>query len=113
MAREAAADHAAPTWINCGSDFVTLRVVVRPGVSRKGVVRVDARGLVIALNSRPEHGKANDELVEYLARTLKLPRSAVTIARGVASRNKIIRIATETPETLAAALTRLQAETKI
>src|SRR5579859_1512761 len=110
MAREAAADHADSTWINCGSDFVTLRVVVRPGVSRKGVVRVDARGLVIALNSRPEHGKANDELVEYLARTLKLPRSAVTIVRGGASRYKIVRIATRNPQTLVVALARLEAE---
>lgn len=102
MARSVAG--AAQPWCICGDGFVTLRVVVRPGVSRRGAVHIDARGLIIALNSPPEKGKANHELVEYLAGALKMPRAAVTIVRGVASRHKTVRIAASNPRAVAAAL---------
>jgi uncharacterized protein len=103
MAHSAGASGTAQPWLICGEGFVALRIIVRPGVSRRGVVRVDARGLVVALNSPPEKGKANDELVEYLARTFKIPRAAVTIVRGAASRHKTVRIATNNPRVVAAA----------
>jgi uncharacterized protein len=48
--------------------------------------------LVIALNSAPDKGKANDELIDFLARTLKVARSAIEIVRGQTSRRKTIRI---------------------
>lgn len=113
MARSAVAAGVTQPWLICGDGFVALRVVVRPGVSRRGVVRVDARGLIVALNSPPEKGKANDELVEYLARALKTPRAAVTIVRGAASKHKTVRIAASSPRAVAAALEALANGTNV
>ena len=110
MAQSAGASGTAQPWLICGEGFVALRIIVRPGVSRRGVVRVEARGLVVALNSPPEKGKANDELVEYLARTFRMPRAAVTIVRGAASRHKAVRIATNNPRALTVALEALAGE---
>jgi len=86
------------------ADEVTIEVAARPGASNRGVVRASPDGLVIRLNSAPEKGNANVELIEYLADELRVPRSAVMIARGKTSRRKTIRIVTHQPAKVAALL---------
>jgi len=78
-------------------DEVVIEVAARPGAQQRGVVRASPDGLVIRLNSAPEKGSANLELIEYLADQLRVPRSAVMIARGKTSRRKTIRIVTHQP----------------
>jgi uncharacterized protein (TIGR00251 family) len=85
-------------------DEVVIEVAARPGASQRGVVRAGPDGLVIRLNSAPEKGNANLELIEYLAKQLLVPRSAVMIARGETSRRKTIRIVTHQPAKVAARL---------
>jgi uncharacterized protein (TIGR00251 family) len=85
-------------------DEVVIEVAARPGASQRGIVRASADGLVIRLNSAPEKGNANVELIEYLADQLRVPRSAVMIARGESSRRKTIRIVTHQPAKVAAGL---------
>ena len=85
-------------------DEVIIEVTARPGASRRGVTGVAAGRLVVGINSRPEKGKANDDLIDYLARELRVPRSAVIIARGETSRRKTIRIVTHQPSKVAARL---------
>ena len=67
-------------------------------------MRVEPRGLVVALHAPPDKGRANDELIELLARSLRVPRSAISLLRGDTSRAKTIRIATSRPQEVAAAL---------
>jgi uncharacterized protein len=105
MARAGA--HAAPgsnSWLALGEGTVTIEIVARPGASRRRIVRLDPRGLIIALNSAPEKGKANDELIEFLARELKVARSAIAIVRGETSRRKTVRIEPCDPASIAARL---------
>jgi uncharacterized protein (TIGR00251 family) len=78
-------------------DEVVIEVTARPGASQRGVIGVTGERLVIGINSRPEKGKANDELIEYLAREMRVPRSAMLIVRGETSRRKTIRIVTHEP----------------
>jgi hypothetical protein len=85
-------------------DEVVIEVTARPGASRRGVIGVTAERLVIGVNSRPEKSKANDELIEYLARELRVPRSALLIVRGETSRRKTIRIITHEPATVSSRL---------
>jgi hypothetical protein len=81
-----------------------VRIVARPGSSRRGIVRQEQRGLVIGLNAAPEKGRANAELAGLLAAMLRLPRSAVTITRGETGHVKTVRIATDAPRKIASAL---------
>ncbi len=90
-----------PPWLRTGLGYVTLQVSARPGAGRCKVVRADARGLVVALNAPPDKGKANEELVDFLARMVGVPRSAVAIVRGASARKKLLRIATKSPDTVA------------
>ncbi|WP_331959341.1 DUF167 domain-containing protein [Candidatus Binatus sp.] len=73
---------------------VTIEVTARPGASRRGVIGTSGERLVVGVHSGPQKGKANDELIEYLAGELRVPRSALMIVRGATSRRKTIRIVT-------------------
>jgi len=91
-------------WLRVGNDFVTIEVVVRPSSPRREVLRTDARGIVIAIASPPERGKANDELIRLIAKLAQVPRSAVAILSGETSRRKVVKITTNEPTALAAKL---------
>ena len=55
----------------------------------------DAAGkkwLKISLSAPAVDGKANKALVVYLAKRWRLPKSAIEIASGVTSRNKLLTI---------------------
>ena len=85
-------------------DEIVIEITARPGASRRGVIGVTGERLVVGVNSRPEKGKANDELIEYLAKEMRLPRSALMIVRGETARRKTIRIITHEPSRVAARL---------
>ena len=46
----------------------------------------------------PEHGKANEAVLELLAETLEVPRASVTLVSGGGSRNKIVELAGMEPD---------------
>lgn len=46
----------------------------------------------IAVAAPPIEGRANNELISYLASALDVPRSAIDVASGEHSRNKRVRI---------------------
>jgi hypothetical protein len=96
-----------PQWIRSGDGFVTIQVIAKPGASRRRILRQEARGVVVALNSPPSDGRANDELVAWLAELLGTPRSSVEILRGRTARMKTVRIAMRDPARIAAILGRL------
>lgn len=74
-----------------------LAVRVQPGASRTGAAGPtgpEGAELKVRLASPPVDGRANDELVRWLAKELGVPRSDVTLVRGQASRSKQLRIDT-------------------
>lgn len=69
-----------------------LEVKVIPQ-ARQSAISIDKGGsLRIHLKSVPEKGKANQELIQVIAKTLRIPLSDVTIVAGFLSRNKKISI---------------------
>jgi len=47
---------------------------------------------VVRVKAVPKEGKANEAVIELVARHFKVPKSVVTIVTGLTSRNKIIEI---------------------
>jgi uncharacterized protein (TIGR00251 family) len=80
---------------------VTLEIVARPGSQRRGLLRVEPRGLIVDVASPAEKGKANDELIARIAKIAGVPRAEVSIIRGGGTRNKVVRIRSERPSELA------------
>lgn len=67
-----------------------LRLRVRPGSRREGIVGVHGGALKLAVSVAPERGKANERVVELLAELLDVPRGAVEITAGAASPDKVV-----------------------
>jgi uncharacterized protein (TIGR00251 family) len=70
-----------------------LEVKVTPGAGRNEIVGVREGALHVKIAAPPVRGKANRELIDFLARTLGVSRSAVSIVKGEAGRHKVIEVA--------------------
>jgi len=58
---------------------------------------VDDEAVGVRIAAEAKDGKANAELVEFLAAVLNVKRSAVTVERGSKSHDKLVSIAGITP----------------
>ena len=74
-------------------NFCTLPIKAIPNAPRSAVVGWLGDALKVKVHAPALEGRANDELCEFLADTLGLPRRAVTVAHGDKSRQKLLRIA--------------------
>ena len=78
-----------------------VRVTPRAGANAVAGERDGA--LLVRVTAPPAEGKANDALVRLLARSLDVPRSAIQVEQGAASRTKRVSV----PRTALVALRRL------
>jgi uncharacterized protein (TIGR00251 family) len=69
-----------------------LAIRLQPRSRREEVVGERDGAIVIRVTAPPVDGKANAALTAFLARQLKVPKSAVTITHGHASRDKRVAI---------------------
>lgn len=79
------------------ADHVRLSIRLTPNGGRDAIegVETDAGGdsyLKARVRAVPEDGKANKALVELVAKTYGLPKSAIRIVSGETARKKILRI---------------------
>jgi len=70
----------------------TLAVKAIPNAPRNEVMGWLRDALKIKVHAPPVEGRANDELRDFLADALGLPRRSVTLLRGDTSRQKLFRI---------------------
>ena len=69
---------------------MTIRVQPR---AKRNAIEVSSDGAVtVRVTAAPEDGKANDAVVAFLAKGLRLPRRGVEIIRGHRSRTKLVRV---------------------
>jgi uncharacterized protein len=71
---------------------VRLRVKAVPRASRSQVAGRHGDSLRIRLAAPPVGGAANDELIRFLADTLAVPRAAICVVSGQASRSKVLTV---------------------
>ncbi len=69
-----------------------LYLHVQPGAKKEGVAGLHGEALKLKLTAPPVDGKANKALIVYLAKLLRVPKSAIEIQRGHKSRAKQICI---------------------
>lgn len=82
---------------------VILSVRVIPRAARSGPAGVRDGALLVRLTAPPVEGAANAELVEVMAKTLRVAKRCVTIVAGDRSRLKRVRIEGVTEEFVRAA----------
>lgn len=70
-----------------------LAVKVLPGSAKTGLIEVMKDEVYkIAVSGVPEKGKANIELIKFLAKELKILRNRFVIISGSREKNKLIKI---------------------
>jgi uncharacterized protein (TIGR00251 family) len=70
---------------------ITISLKVITNAKKQKCDYKDGRYRVYLLSS-PTRGKANKELIEFLARLLKIPKHNIEIISGEKSKNKVIKI---------------------
>ena len=70
----------------------SFQVKVQPRARKDAITGIVGDALKIALTAPPVEGKANQALIEFLAKVFEIPRSSITIASGETSRLKMVNI---------------------
>lgn len=94
---------ASPFSAVAGGVRVALRVT--PRASRNAVAGLAATAdggaaLKVTVTTVPEDGKANQAVVELLAKAWRTPKSSISVVSGATDRNKIILVAGDPAELL-------------
>jgi uncharacterized protein (TIGR00251 family) len=71
---------------------VVIRVKVTPNSSRSALLPGPEGLLAVKLTSPPVEGKANKELIKFLAKRIRIAPSAIAIIKGQSSREKTLLI---------------------
>lgn len=69
-----------------------LKVFIQPRSSKNMIVGIHGDALKIKLTAPPVDGAANKMCIQYLAKSLKLPKSSLEIISGHTNRNKSVLI---------------------
>ena len=73
-----------------GAASTRLKLRVSPGARRPGIAGRHGDAWKIRVAEPPEDGRANEAVLDLLARTLDLPRSRFALVSGHSSREKIV-----------------------
>ena len=72
---------------------VSFAVRVHPRGKKNAITGELGDAVKVSLTTPPVEGRANEACIEFFAKLLKVPRGSVSIASGLTSRNKVIRVA--------------------
>lgn len=85
-------------------DGCILPVRVHPGARSNAITGTHDGALKISLTTPPTDGRANEALIAFVAKCLRIPRARITLLTGAASRSKTLRIAGKSAVEVQAAL---------
>jgi len=89
---------------------ITFWLKIKPRSRHQRLLRSAAGDLCLELTAPPVEGKANEAAVDFLARSLHLPRSSIELVTGAKSRRKLFRITADSAQQMIARLEALAQE---
>ncbi|HTE41628.1 MAG TPA: DUF167 family protein [Steroidobacteraceae bacterium] len=81
-----------PAWYRWRNDTLVLQIAVIPGAKRDEIAGLHGPAVKVRLRAPPVDGKANAQLIAFLADLLHTPRSRISLLSGLTSRTKIVAI---------------------
>jgi len=82
-----------PRRLSEGKRGAALAIRVTPRARKNEIVEILAdQTIKVRLTAPPVEGKANEALIEFLAKVLDVPRSKVEIIAGTSGRDKLVSI---------------------
>ncbi len=77
---------------------VTINIRVQPRSSKKAIEKIEGDVVRVKLTAPPADGEANAQLIALLSKELSIRKSAFSIIKGQASRNKVVEVQIEPGE---------------
>jgi uncharacterized protein (TIGR00251 family) len=78
-------------------EAVILKVYLQPKSSKNEIIGPFRDGIKVKITAPPVEGKANEGLIRFLSKEWGIPVSHIEIVRGRHSREKTLKISTESP----------------
>ncbi|MBE9142203.1 DUF167 domain-containing protein [Planktothrix mougeotii] len=69
-----------------------LKIKVKPNSKQQALQKEVDGSFTVHLKSPPVEGKANQELIQFLAKYFGVPKSQITIKSGLSSRHKFVEV---------------------
>ena len=79
-------------WCSVIPGGIRLAVQIAPNAKKTEIIGALEDALKIKLHAPPVDGRANEALIRYIADTLHIPKSAVSITHGFTSKKKLLEI---------------------
>ena len=79
-------------WCHWNGDYLILDLCIQPKARHDEITGPLGDRLKIRIAAPPTEGKANRELVRFLAEIFDVPKSRVRLLSGISSREKQVRI---------------------
>ncbi len=76
--------------MNIKEKLINIKVKTNSKISK--IIKIDEDKYEVSLKSLPIDNKANQELKEVLASYFHVPKSSITILKGIKSKNKLLKI---------------------
>ena len=80
-------------WARWDGDDLILQVRVQPRARRDEIAGLHGGRLRVRITAPPTDGRANEQLIRFLADRFQVPRARVELLSGSATRDKRLRIA--------------------
>jgi uncharacterized protein (TIGR00251 family) len=79
-------------WYKIENDHVDIFIYAKPNAKTSALLSVNEEALHVAIHAKPQDGEANKELIKFIAKLLKIPKSHCELIRGENSRHKQLRL---------------------
>ena len=70
-------------------DGIVIHLKIVPNSAKNEIIK-QADSLKIKITAQPVEGKANKNLIEFLAKQFKIPKSTIEILKGETSKDKTV-----------------------
>lgn len=79
-------------WLSKTKSGYRIAIQVSPNSKKTEIVSSDGDVLRVKLQAQPVDGKANEALIHFIAKKMKIPKKNVTITHGLSARRKVVEI---------------------
>ena len=79
------------------NEGVVVNIKISPNAKKNQIIS-ENDSIKIKITAQPIEGKANKALVEYLSKTVKLPKTSIKIIKGETSKDKTVLFKTNDTE---------------
>lgn len=79
-------------WLRASGDRLLVAVKALPGARKSEISGLRDGRLVVRVAAQPEKGKANEELVNCLAKALGIRKAEIVLVAGATSRQKTLSV---------------------